>query len=87
MGKYSLGFSVIIVLDHLLNVLLLGRIGTCLSTRAYIQSVSGDKQERWLKIRKFIDKLMREEHHCLKSFAWEINRKKDWINYHLHLLN
>lgn len=80
-------FNVLIALDHLLNVLLLGRIGTCLSTRAYIQAqLLSDQTEKWTRWQKRIDKLMREENHCLKSFAWELNRNRNWVNEHNHLL-
>ena len=82
----SLGFKILIALDHLLNVLLLGEIGTCLSSRAYIQAqLVPNPTRRWKRYERWIDILMCEELHCQKSFAWELNRKQNWVRKHLVL--
>lgn len=82
----KLGFNILIALDHLLNVLLRGRIGTCLSTRAYIQAqLVPNPTEKWKRVEKFIDKLMRQERHCEISFAWEYRRKEAWVTEHKEL--
>lgn len=84
MIKYTFTFKLLIGLDHLLNVLLLGNIATTLSSRAYIQAqLLGNT--KWVKWEKCINWIMREERHCLESFAWELERKANWIKYHKNL--
>lgn len=83
--KYKFTFNLLIAMDHLANVLLLGRIGVCLSTRAYVQAQLLN-QRKWRKWERCINWVMREKGHCLKSFAWELNRKSNWINEHKKLL-
>jgi hypothetical protein len=86
MIKYTFTFKLLIGLDHLLNVLLLGNIATTLSSRAYIQAqLLGNT--KWVKWEKCINWIMREERHCLESFAWEVNRNKEWVAYYRRVIN
>jgi hypothetical protein len=81
------GFRVLIAIDMLANVLTLGRVGICISTRAYIKANLVDNPTKfWIEAEKVIDKIMMEEGHCLKSFAWELNRQRNWTSEHEKLL-
>jgi hypothetical protein len=79
MKKYTFIFKVLIVMDYMLNVLTGGGFDTCFSTRSYINSQRAHNKEWWTKVRNLVDKVMFEEDHCLKSYAWEMNHKRKWV--------
>ena len=85
MNTTKLWFKLLIALDHLLNVILLGEVGTCLSTRAYVEANLASKSAKWKKVEAFIDKLMRQEKHCEISYRWEVVRKHKWLALHKRL--
>ena len=75
-------FKALITLDYALNVVTGGGLQTCFSTRCYYNSIKADterKRKFWLKMRDLVDAIMFEEHHCLKSYRWEVRSKRDWI--------
>ncbi len=79
MNQKTLLFKLLIVLDYLFNVLTGGGFQTCFSTRCYINSQRHSNKKRWIRIRNIVDKIMCEENHCLKSYAWELHSKLQWI--------
>lgn len=82
LDENTLTFRILINLDRLLNILLGGDIGVCLSTRAHIQSErlpASKKKEMWVFVRGLIDTIF-WENHCEQSYEWEIKLKQAWVD-------
>jgi hypothetical protein len=83
-NENTLWGKVILNLDRLLNILLRGELGVCLSTRAFIQARTAKpeyRRTRWVKIERFINTLFfTQENHCRSSYLWEYAKKKRWVS-------
>jgi hypothetical protein len=81
-------FNVVINIDRLFNILTLGELGVCFSTRAHIKALTAKPmriRNRWVKIESAIDKLFWKGH-CRDSFKWEYNLKQVWLQKHKDLI-
>jgi|GEM_PF-3168321 len=78
MNEKTLLFKILIVFDYAFNVTTGGGYQTCFSTRAYLREQTTGKK-RWVFIRKAVDKIMLEKHHCKHSYYWERQRKQQWL--------
>ena len=82
MNQATLLFKVLIVVDYLFNVLTGGGFQTTFSTRSYFkEQTTGTK--KWIFIRKAVDRIMFEEHHCMKSYVWGMKVKEQWRIDHM----